>query len=144
MAGLIRISSRVAIGEDEVRESFIRASGPGGQHVNTTATAVELRFDIAASPTLPDDVRRRLLARTDRRITQWGVIVIVAGEHRSQVRNRAAALERLVEVIRDACVVQPVRRPTRPTLASKKRRLDAKSRRSGLKSTRRDTRHDEG
>jgi ribosome-associated protein len=142
MAAMIRITPRVAIAEEEIGEAFIRAPGPGGQHVNTTASAVELRFDAARSSSLPEDVRHRLLARADRRITQEGVIVIVASEHRSQIRNREAALERLVEMIRAATIVPRVRRATRPTLASKKRRLDAKSRRSTIKAFRRDLRDD--
>jgi ribosome-associated protein len=140
---MIRVTRRVAIAEDEIRESFVRASGPGGQHVNTTSTAVELRFDIAGSPNLPEDVRQRLLAQADRRITQDGVVVILAQSHRSQARNRDDALQRLIEMIQAATVVQAIRRPTRPTLASKKRRLEAKSGRSTVKSLRRGPRHDD-
>ena len=137
MSAMIRVSRRVTLREDEIVESFVRASGPGGQHVNTTATAVELRFDIARSPSLPEDVRHRLLALADRRITQDGVIVIVAQGHRSQARNRVEALDRLVELVKAATVPPTIRRPTRPTLASKTRRLTGKSNRSQVKSLRR-------
>ncbi len=138
MAAMISITSSVAIGEDELHESFVRASGPGGQHVNTTASAVELRFDAAGSPNLPPDLLARLPGLAGQRMTRDGVIVIRAEGRRSQAMNRAEALERLVDLLRAAAYRKPVRRPTRPTLASKKRRLEAKDRRATVKGFRRD------
>lgn len=135
---MIPITRTIALDEKEISETFVRASGPGGQHVNTTASAVQLRFDARASPNLPDHVRERLAAIAGQRMTQDGVIVIAVQTHRSQLLNRKEALDRLVELIRAATVRPVVRRPTRPTLASKKRRLDAKARRSGVKGLRRD------
>jgi ribosome-associated protein len=129
----IQITAHIAIGEDELEEHFIQASGPGGQNVNKVATAVQLRFDVARSPSLPDDVRHRMMALCGRRLTQDGVLVLIARNHRTQERNRADARERLAELIRSAAVPPKPRRPTRPTLASKKRRLEAKSVRSNLK-----------
>ncbi len=130
---LIRIDPRISIDENEITESFIQASGPGGQNVNKVATAVELRFDVARSPSLPEGVRRRLMALAGRRLTQDGVLVLFARQYRTQERNRADALARLIDLIRDAAVPPTVRRPTRPTLASKHRRLEAKSLRADVK-----------
>jgi ribosome-associated protein len=133
---MIRINDHIGIGEDEIAESFIRSSGPGGQNVNKLATAVQLRFDVRHSPSLPDEVRARLERLAGKRLTRDGVLVITAQRHRTQERNRADALERLIALIRAAAVRPTPRRPTRPTLGSKLRRLESKKRRSGTKALR--------
>ena len=133
---MIRIDSRTSIDEGDLRESFIRASGPGGQNVNKVSTAVELRYDARGARTLPEDVRERLMKLAGSRLTLDGVIVILAQRFRTQERNRADALERLVAMVRQAAV-RPIRRiATRPTLGSKTRRLDAKKIASTTKSLR--------
>ncbi len=134
---MIRVTDKIQIDESEIEESFVRSSGPGGQNVNKVSSAVQLRFDARNSPSLPDDVRRRLERLAGKRLTNDGVIVLIAQTHRSQERNRAEALQRLVELIRQATVRPKPRTATRPTLASKKRRLESKSRRSKIKSGRR-------
>ena len=134
---MIRITERISIDEAELDESFVRSSGPGGQNVNKLSTAVQLRFDVRQSPSLPNDVAVRLMRLAGKRLTKDGVIVIVAQRHRTQERNRADALERLVELIREAAVPPVPRRATKPTGASKKQRLESKKRRSGIKSLRR-------
>ena len=128
MAAMIRINPQIELDEREIQEDFVRASGPGGQNVNKVSTAVHLRFDVARSPSLPEPVRTRLAALAGRRLTRDGVLIIEAERYRSQRRNRDDALERLIELIREACEVDKPRRPTRPTLASKKRRLESKQR----------------
>ena len=133
---MIRVTDTIAIGEDEIAERFVRAAGPGGQNVNKVATAVQLRFDARRSPSLPEDVRARLMRLAGRRVTQDGVLVITAQRFRTQERNREDAIERLVALIRQAAVRPIPRRPTRPTAASRERRLAAKKRRSGVKSLR--------
>ena len=134
---MIEITPTLSIDEAEIEESFVRASGPGGQHVNTTSSAVQLRFDARRSRSLPDAVALRLMKLAGSRLTLEGVIVIAAQNHRSQQRNREDALQRLVELIRRAAEVPRARKATRPTKASKERRLDAKVRRSSIKSNRR-------
>jgi ribosome-associated protein len=129
----LHVTPQIAIGEDELEERFVLASGPGGQNVNKVATAVQLRFDVARSPSLPEDVRRRLMALAGRRLTQEGVLVLMARGHRSQERNREDARERLAELIRRAATPPRPRLATRPTLASKKRRLEGKAARSQVK-----------
>jgi ribosome-associated protein len=133
---MIRVNAQIELDEREIQEDFVRASGPGGQNVNKVSTAVQLRFDVARSPSLPDPVRARLIALAGRRLTQEGVLIIEAERYRSQRRNRDDALERLLALIREACEVETPRRPTRPTLASKKRRLDSKQRRGETKKLR--------
>lgn len=133
---MIQITEHIALEDDEIQESFIRSSGPGGQNVNKTSTGVQLRFDAQSSVALPGSVRTRLLALAGSRATADGVIIITATEHRSQLANREEALARLVAMIRQAAVPPKYRRPTRPSLASKTRRLEGKTRRSGVKKTR--------
>jgi ribosome-associated protein len=134
---MIRVSAHIAIDEREIEESFVRASGPGGQNVNKLATAVQLRFDVRRSPSLPADVRVRLERLAGARLTSEGVLVITAQRHRTQARNREDALARLVDLIRRAAVAPRPRRPTRPPPAARERRVEAKKRRSGIKRLRR-------
>ena len=133
---MIPVTPTITLSEHEIEESFVRASGSGGQNVHKLATAVQLRFDVARSPALPERVRARLKELAGNRLTRDGVLVITAQRHRTQERNRQDALERLVDLIRRASAPPVLRRPTKPTLASKHRRLEAKSRRSGVKSLR--------
>ena len=134
--GVIRVTDRIFIGQWEIEETFVRAAGPGGQHVNKTSSAVQLRFDARHSPSLPDDVRTRLEKLAGRRLTLDGVIVLVAQGERSQLRNRAEALARLVELIREAAHRPTPRRPTKVSKAAKRRRVDDKTRRGTIKSLR--------
>ena len=134
---MIEVTPAILIPEDEITERFVRAAGPGGQNVNKVSTAVELRFDVRRSPSLPNDVAVRLMKLAGRRLTQDGVLVLSVMTHRSQERNRAEALQRLVELIRKAAEPPPPpRKRTRPTLASKVRRVEGKVRRGGVKSLR--------
>ena len=135
-AAPIRIAAGLSIDPSEIHESFVRAGGPGGQHVNTTATAVQLRFDVRGSRSLPDEVRRRLERLAGSRLTRDGVLVLQAQGHRSQKRNREEALARLVDLIRDAARPPVPRTKTRPTRASKQRRLDHKKKHGALKALR--------
>jgi ribosome-associated protein len=134
---MIRITETISISEHELEEHFIRASGPGGQNVNKLATAVQLRFDVRHSPSLPGGVRSRLERLAGRRLTNDGVLVITAQRHRTQERNRQDALDRLIDLIQRAAVPPVPRRPTRPTRASRERRLEGKKRRGSIKSLRR-------
>ena len=138
----LQISDRIAIDENEIEERFVQASGPGGQNVNKVATAVQLRFDVAHSPSLPAQIRQKLTRLAGRRLTGDGVLVIDARRFRSQERNRADARARLVELIRRAATPEVKRIPTRPTLASKRRRLETKKKRSTIKRDRSPPRDD--
>jgi ribosome-associated protein len=134
---MIRITDAISIDESELSESFVRSSGPGGQNVNKLSTAVQLRFDVRHSPSLPNDVAIRLIRLAGKRVTKDGVLIIAAQRHRTQERNRADARERLVEMIRQAAVPPVPRRATKPTRASKRRRIESKKRRSTTKHLRR-------
>lgn len=129
----MRVTRSITIDETELTERFILASGPGGQNVNKVATAVELRFDFANSKSLPEAVRARLAALAGKRLSTAGVIVITAQRFRSQPRNREDARERLAALIRDAATPPKLRRPTRPSRAAKRRRLEDKRQQSTRK-----------
>jgi ribosome-associated protein len=134
---MIRITHRISIDEKELEESFVRSSGPGGQNVNKVETAVQLRFDALGSPNLPDRVKERLRVLAGSRMTQDGVLVIIAQRYRTQDRNRSDALDRLVDLLRDAAAPPPpVRRATKPTKGSQERRMDSKSKRGTIKKMR--------
>jgi ribosome-associated protein len=134
---MIRVTDSISLDESELDERFIRASGPGGQNVNKVSSAVQLRFDVRQSRSLENDVALRLMALAGSRLTNDGVIVITAQQHRTQERNRADARERLCELIRQAAVKPVKRRATKPTKASKERRIEGKKIRSGVKNLRR-------
>lgn len=132
----IPITRSISIDSDELQESFTRAGGPGGQHVNTTDSAVLLRFDVGASPSLPDAVKNRLAMLAGSRLTRDGVLVLRSEGARSQLLNRQEVRDRLIELIREATIVPKRRRPTKPSKAAKAKRLDGKTKRSTVKSLR--------
>jgi ribosome-associated protein len=134
---MIQITPSLAIDESEISEEFVRASGPGGQNVNKVASAVQLRFNVAHSPSLPEGVRRRLRQLAGKRMTADGELILVASESRSQLENRAAALQQLVDLIRRATIQPKARRPSKPTAASRERRLAGKHQHSATKRQRR-------
>jgi ribosome-associated protein len=134
---MIPITPTITLDDSEIHYEFVRAAGPGGQNVNKVATAVQLRFDVAHSPSLPEDVRRRLIRLAGKRLTGEGVLVIEARRFRTQEQNRQDALDRLVALIRRAAEPPKPRRQTKPTAASQERRLRSKRRRSEIKKVRR-------
>jgi ribosome-associated protein len=133
---MIRIDERISIDDSELEERFIRASGPGGQNVNKLSSAVQLRFDVRGSQSLPKDVRARLERLAGRRLTRQGVLVITAQRHRTQERNRQDARDRLIELIKRAAVAPVLRRATKPTAGARERRLQSKKRRGSIKDLR--------
>src|SRR5205823_1441000 len=133
---LIPINCHLFLDDGEIEESFVRASGPGGQNVNKVSSAVQLRFDLSGSRSLPEDVRERLARLAGRRLTRDGVIVIIAQRYRTQERNRQDALDRLIALVRRAAVPPSARRLTKPSRAAKERRLQAKARRAAVKQQR--------
>ena len=130
---MIQITLSIAISESEIQEEFIRSSGPGGQNVNKVASAVQLRFNVARSPSLPEDVKQRLLILAGKRVSADGILIIEAKRHRTQSQNRDDALDRLVALIRKSTVLPKPRVKSRPTKASKERRLEGKRQRSKIK-----------
>jgi ribosome-associated protein len=134
---MIHITHSISIDEREIQEEFIRASGSGGQNINKVATAVQLRFNVVNSPSLPDDVRERLMQLAGRRMTDKGILIIEARRFRTQERNRKDAIDRLVELVRKAAEKPKLRRKTRPTPASRRRRLNMKRHQGEMKRMRR-------
>ena len=134
---MIRVTDSISIDDNELTEDFVRSSGPGGQNVNKLSTAVQLRFDLRHSPSLPNDVALRLMRLAGSRLTKEGVLVITAQRHRTQERNRQDARDRLIEMVRQAAVVPVKRRKTKPTKASREKRLESKKRRGNIKGLRR-------
>jgi ribosome-associated protein len=130
---MIPITNVLSLDESELHWSFVQSSGPGGQNVNKVATAVQLRFDVRHSPSLPEDVRQRLIRLAGRRSTTEGILIIEAHRYRTQEQNRQDALARLVELVRQASVKPKIRKKTKPTLASRQRRLEDKRHRSQTK-----------
>src|SRR5476649_1483765 len=133
---LVPVTGAISIDDAELVENFVRSSGPGGQNVNKVSSAVQLRFDVRASPSLPNDVAIRLMRLAGKRLTKDGIIVIISQSHRAQERNRADARERLFDLIRQAAARPVPRRATKPPKAEKRRRLEAKKHRSGIKNMR--------
>lgn len=140
---MLRINAAITIPDSEITLTFVRSDGPGGQNVNKTATAVQLRFDAMHSPSLPEDVCRRLARLAGRRMTSDGILVIDARRHRTQKQNRQDALERLTGLLQAAVQPPRTRRPTKPSKASRRRRLETKRHRAGLKRSRRSVRDDD-
>jgi ribosome-associated protein len=134
---MIVVTQNIALDEREIQQEFIRSAGPGGQNINKVATAVQLRFDVQNSPSLPEDVRQRLIRLAGKQITDDGVLIITARQHRTQDQNRQEAVDRLVEMIRRAAIPPKARHKTKPTGASKLKRLDSKRRHSEIKRSRR-------
>jgi ribosome-associated protein len=130
---MIRVTSTITIDEEEIHQQFVRASGPGGQNVNKVATAVQLRFDVAHSLSLPEDVRKRLTQLAGKRMTREGYLIIDARRFRTQDQNRQDAVTRLMGLIRQAAQRPKIRKRTKPTLASRERRLESKHRRARIK-----------
>ena len=133
---MIKVTDDIALEDDEISEKFVRASGPGGQHVNKTSTAVELRFDVRNSPSLPEDVKARLERLAGSRLTQDGVLILFSQGARSQEMNRQEVRERLVELVKRALHKPKPRKATKPTYSSRLKRLETKTRRGGVKSLR--------
>jgi len=133
---MLYITPNISIDEREISEEFVRASGPGGQNVNKVATAVKLRFDVLRSPSLPDEVRRRLIRLAGRKMTRKGELIIDARRFRTQEKNRKDAIDRLIGLVRKAVYKPKPRFKTKPTLASRERRMETKHKRSGIKQAR--------
>lgn len=140
---MVRVNRNIAIADSEIAFEFIRSSGPGGQNVNKVATAVRLTFDVRRSPSLPIDIRERLLLMAGKRAGADGVLAIVARRHRTQEANRRDAVDRLVALVRRACEKPRERRPTKPTAAAKRRRLETKRLRARTKAGRGTVRHED-
>ena len=134
---MIRVTKDISLNEDEIKVEFIRSSGPGGQNVNKVATAVQLRFDVANSPSLPEDIRKRIVIIAGKRVTEDGILIISARRYRSQDKNRKDASDRLLQLIRRAAMKPKIRRKTKPTKVSKQKRLESKRHRGQIKKTRR-------